>query len=56
MEAKMRGGKPVKKRFYLYERRRPGKPPVWYLRFRKADGSISSPVSSGKAEKNKAKQ
>ena len=46
----------MKKRFYLYERRRSGKSPVWYVRFRKNGDSISSPVSSGKAEKNKAEQ
>jgi hypothetical protein len=44
----------VNRRFYLYERRRSGKPPVWYVRFRKPDGSVTSPVSSGQAEKAKA--
>jgi integrase len=46
----------VGKRFYLYERRRLGKSSAWYVRFRKRDGSIGSPVTSGQAEKSKAEQ
>lgn len=32
------------KPFYVYERKRPGKPSVWYARFRAADGTIGSPL------------
>jgi len=30
------------KRFYLYQRKREGKPPVWYVKFRTAGGSFRS--------------
>ena len=46
----------MRKRFYLYERRRPDKPSTWYVRFREPNSSIGSPVSSGQAAKGKARQ
>jgi integrase len=37
------------KRYYLYERKRSGKPSIWYVRFRAEDGTISSPISTGQS-------
>ena len=42
------------KRFYLYQRERKDKPPMWYVRFRADDGSIGSPVSTGKSDEQAA--
>ncbi|MCX7030141.1 MAG: tyrosine-type recombinase/integrase [Spirochaetes bacterium] len=42
------------KRFYLYLRKRAGKPPLWYAKFRCEDGTISSPVCSEKESRSAA--
>jgi hypothetical protein len=44
------------KKFYLYERKRAGKFPVWYVRYRQEDGTIGSPVPTGKADEDEANE
>ena len=34
------------KTHYLYQRKRHNRPAVWYVRFRKANGSIGSPINT----------
>lgn len=41
--------------FYLYARQRRDKLPVWYVRFRK-DGTMGSPVCTGKTDKEEARE
>ena len=40
--------------FYLYLRQRKGKEPVWYVKYRDADGKILSPVCTDETDKDKA--
>lgn len=42
------------RRFYLYARKRPGKPDLWYVQWRSGDGHVSSGVCTGHTEKDKA--
>jgi integrase len=42
------------KKFYLYERKRAGKFSVWYVRYRQADGTIGSPISTKETDEDKA--
>ncbi len=42
------------KRYYLYERKRPGRLSIWYVRFRAADGTIGSPLSTGQCDEEAA--
>ena len=42
------------KRYYLYARKRPGQPPVWYVRFRDEAGVISSPLCTEETDRDKA--
>ncbi len=44
------------KRFYLYQRQRPGKPPVWYVKFRDENNVIGSPICSNLSDREKAEQ
>jgi hypothetical protein len=44
------------KRFYLYERKRAGKSSAWYVRYRKEDGTIGSPIPTGKADEDEANE
>jgi len=46
----------VAKRFYLYSRKRKGKPAVWYVRFRSDDGTIGSPACTQQTDESKAEQ
>lgn len=45
----------MSKPFYLYERKRPGKAPVWYCRF-KVNGAIGSPVCTDQTDKSEAER
>ncbi len=42
--------------FYLYERKRAGKPPVWYVRFRSPGGVVGSPLSTKLSDKGAAER
>ena len=44
------------KRFYLYQRQRPAKPPVWYVKFRDENNVIGSPICSNLSDREKAEQ
>lgn len=47
----------MSKQFYFYARKRQGKPSVWYVRFRRKDGSISSQcTSTGQLTKKAAEE
>ena len=50
------GGAKMSKRYYLYSRKRKGKPAVWYARFRSDDGTIGSPVCTQQINESKAEQ
>jgi hypothetical protein len=51
----MEGAK-MAKWFYLYSRKRKGKPTAWYARFRSDDGTIGSPVCTRETDESKAEQ
>ena len=42
--------------FYLYERKRVGKPPVWYARFRSSSGVVGSPICTDQLDSKAAQQ
>jgi integrase len=42
--------------FYLYERKRAGKPSVWYARFRSGSGTVGSPVCTEQLDRQAAMQ
>lgn len=43
-------------RFYLYERKRKDKPPVWYVRFRNESGRVGSPLNTHATNEHDAQQ
>ena len=44
------------KTHYLYQRKRHNRPAVWYVRFRKANGSIGSPINTQAIDRGGAEQ
>ena len=44
------------KRYYLYERKRPGRASIWYVRFRDEAGKIGSPFCTDETNRDKAEQ